>query len=86
MRHAGGDGSHGRVPSVLVAWTVVAPDRNRLTGSLTQPGTASVHPQVVGPAGGAVACTAAPAVGGPMVITWKEASQSLNLQRLGNGV
>lgn len=70
MRHAGGDGRHGRVPSVLAACTVVAPDRQRLTGSLTQPGAAgSVHSQAVG---AAVGCSGAPAVGGPMVITWKE--------------
>lgn len=80
MRHAGGDGRHGRVPSVLAAWTVVAPDRNRLTGSLTKPGTASVHSQVVG---AAVACTAAPAIVGPMVITWKEASHKSKLTTAG---
>lgn len=68
MSHAGGDGSHSGVASALAAWTVVPPDRRRLTGS----GAASVHSQVVGHT--AVACPAAPAVGGPMVITWKEAS------------
>lgn len=76
MRHAGGDGSHGRVPSVLTAWTVVASDRNSLTGSLPQPRTAGVHSQVVG---AAVACAAAPAVAGPMVITWKEANHKSKL-------
>lgn len=75
MRHAGGDGSHGRVPSVLAAWTVVAPYGNRLTRSLTEPGAASIHSEVVGHAG-AVACTASPAVVGPMVITWKGATHN----------
>lgn len=73
VRHAGGDGSHGRVPSVLAAWAVVAPYRDRLTGSLTEPGAASIHSEVVGYAGAAVAGTASPAIAGSMVITWRGA-------------
>lgn len=82
MRHAGGDGSHARVASGLAARTVVAPDRQRLTGSLSEPGTARVHPQVVAHAGAAVAGTAAPAVVGPMVVTWKEASHTSQRTRV----
>lgn len=79
MGHAGGDGSHSGVASVLAAWTMVTPDRNRLIGSLTEPGAASVHSHVVGHAGAAVACTAAPAIVGPMVTPWKEASHRSKL-------
>lgn len=79
MRHAGGDGSHGRVPSALAAWAVVAPYRNRLPRSLTEPRTASIHSEVVGHARSAVARTAGPAVVGPMVITWKGANHKSKL-------
>lgn len=84
MRHAGGDGSHGRVPSVLAAWTVVAPSRNRLTRSLSEPGAARINSQVVGYAGAAVAGTASPAVVGSMVITWREATHKSKLTTMLN--
>lgn len=84
MRHAGGDGSHGRVPSVLAAWTVVAPYRNRLSRSLTEPGAASIHSEVVGYAGAAVAGTASPAIVGSMVITWRGATHKSKLTTMLN--
>lgn len=71
MGHAGGDGGHGRVPPALAGWAVVAPHGNRLTGSLTEPGAAGIHSEVVGHAGAAVARGAAPAVVGPVEITWE---------------
>lgn len=82
MGHAGGDGGHARVASGLAARTVVAPDRQRLTGSLSEDGTGGVHPQVVAHAGAAVAGPAAPAVVGPVVVTWKEARNTSQRSRV----
>lgn len=82
MGHAGGDGSHARVASSLAPRTVVAPDGQRLTGSLSEPGTGRVHPQVVAHAGAAVAGPAAPAVVGPVVVTWKEVRKTSQRSRV----